>query len=52
LKEHFRDEVFHLDALLSFAVSELWGYSDYASAPVSDNPVRESVSGNPVSDPA
>jgi hypothetical protein len=52
LKEHFRDEVFHLDALLSFAVSELWGYSDYASEPVSDNPVRESVSGNPVSDPA
>ena len=39
LKDHFCDEVFHLDALLSLAISDMWGYSDYASEPVSGSPV-------------
>jgi hypothetical protein len=43
LKIHFRDEVFRLDALLGFPVSDGWGYSDYASEP---------ASGGLVSDPA
>jgi hypothetical protein len=40
LRDHFRDEVFHLDALLSFAISERWGYSDRASERASGSPVQ------------
>ncbi len=43
LKVLFHDEVFGLDTMLGFAVSDGWGYSDYASKP---------VSGDLVSDPA
>lgn len=31
LRDHFRDEICHLDALLNFAVSEMWGYSAHIS---------------------
>jgi hypothetical protein len=43
LKVYFRDEVIHLDALLGFAVSDVWEYSDYASEPVSGDLVSDHV---------